>query len=967
MQKNLFFNVGILLMILFGASSLRAQVVISWPQNGMVFQRGQDNKSSVKIIVTSTNGQAISSLQLLFYKYSLAGGTQGPLNPVSGSSQSWTSVAISGAGTCQVTAQLDMAGGMYKVRAKDNSGRETADVDVGVGEVFAIAGQSNGSGYANDGNPAYETGNATFVRFSNEKDQSNNFQGFEQNDPGKCPGCPPSTIHFQWYWGGLGNKLVQALNVPVSFYQTAMAATSVVEWRNSSQGRNTPFSNGQPRYVNGFPYRNLKNLLSGKARQTGLRAILWHQGESDRRDDPSKSNTAPENSGGIFPRATRYYDLRTNAINTSETNEDVLNELIGQSRSDLGAEVPWVIAQVSHQRGFTDPVVVAGQVKVIGYNTHQTDNPAAPPKAFGDPFTSPYGRSNIFTGPNTDQFGSAFRLADPDKTHFNTQGQSLVATEWNKALTAAYNGQTFFASSQPMLNKGETSGVSPVSCTPAASCNFAVSTPALSASCNAGVTLTAGCSGSDCGGVSYAWSGNGVSQSGSSVGITAPGTAGTYSYTVTATKTGCSSQTSVLALTVSCTTNPPVVTGNFDGYLYGADCETFRGWAWDANRKNTPISVDILDGNTVIATLTADEFRQDLQNAGKGDGRHAFRYTIDNRLKNGQKHTLSARVTGSTFVLKSGPKVIECQGTGTPPPANNPPQAPAVTLVAAQQGVSYSTTLPVFTDPDNEALTYSLSPLPGGLSFNAGNRVLSGSPTVNGTFPMTYKATDPRGGSGTVTVNLTIQAPTTQPPSSTTVTGNFEGYLDKVECGTMRGWVWDRNKPNTPMTIEFYANGTPIGTTEANIFRQDLLDAKKGNGAHAYSFNTPAQLKNNTTYQISAKIQNSTYVLKGAPKSLTCPGSAARVSAGVGENQLMVTLLGNPVDETVAVEIRGAEGQSLRLQLTDLNGRVVAERDLSRAGAVEHQQVAVGRQPAGLLLLRVSSGSQAVMLKVIKR
>ena len=880
MPKNLLSKVGIVLVLLLGAATLRAQVAVSWPQNGMVFQRGSDNKASVKCIITSTNGQAISSLQLLFYKYTLAGGTQGPLDPMTGNSQSWTTVPISGAGTCQVTAQIDVAGGMYKVRAKDNSGRETAEFDLGVGEVFAIAGQSNASGIVNENNPAYETGNATFVRFFNEKDQSNNLQGFEENDPGKCAGCSPATVYFQWYWGGLGNKLIQALNVPVAFYQNSMSSTSVVEWRNSSQNRTTPFNDGQPRFINGFPYRNLKNFLTGRAKQTGLRAILWHQGENDIRGDPSTPNNSPANTTGGFPRATRYYDVRTNSINMSETDDNILNELIGQSRADLGADVPWVVAQASHLRGITDPLVIQRQVKVIGYATHDNSNPSAAPKAFGDPFVSPYGRANIFNGPNTDQFGNSYRQPDPDKTHFNNLGQSAVATEWNKALTTAYNGQTFFNASVPMLNKGETTGVpTNVACNP---------------------------------------------------------------------------------------TTPPVVSGNFDGYLYGADCETFRGWAWDANQKNTPISVQILDGTTVIATLTADEFRQDLANAGKGDGRHAFRYFIDNSLKNGAKHSLSARVTVSSFVLKSGPKVIECQGTGTPPPANNPPQPPTVAALSAQQGVAYSATLPAFTDPDGETLTYGLSPVPTGLGFNPASRVLSGTPTVNGTFTLTYTATDPRGGTGSTPVTLTIQPPATQPPSSTTVTGSFEGYLDKVECGTMRGWVWDRNKPNTPMTVEFYANGVSIGTTEANIYRQDLKDAAKGNGAHAYSFTTPANLKNNATHQISAKILNSSYTLKGAPKPLTCAPSAARVSAGVPERKLTVTVLGNPVGETVGVEVRGAEGQLLHLQLSDLNGRMLAEQDVAEAGAVEIQHLPVGRQPTGLLLLRVVSGQQAVTIKVLK-
>jgi hypothetical protein len=61
----------------------------------------------------------------------------------------------------------------------------------------------------------------------------------------------------------------------------------------------------------------------------------------------------------------------------------------------------------------------------------------------------------------------------------------------------------------------------------------------------------------------------------------------------------------------------PTVTGSFDGFIYGADCSTFRGWAWDRNKPNTAISIDILDGVSVIKTLTAGELRQDLLDAGK--------------------------------------------------------------------------------------------------------------------------------------------------------------------------------------------------------------------------------------------------------------------------------------------------------------------------------------------------------------
>lgn len=78
------------------------------------------------------------------------------------------------------------------------------------------------------------------------------------------------------------------------------------------------------------------------------------------------------------------------------------------------------------------------------------------------------------------------------------------------------------------------------------------------ADCNAPLTLNANCSGSDCNGVSYSWSGNGQTYSGVSPGITGPGSNGTFTYTLTATKAGCTQQSGSVSVNVSgCGGTPP--------------------------------------------------------------------------------------------------------------------------------------------------------------------------------------------------------------------------------------------------------------------------------------------------------------------------------------------------------------------------------------------------------------------------
>ena len=85
------------------------------------------------------------------------------------------------------------------------------------------------------------------------------------------------------------------------------------------------------------------------------------------------------------------------------------------------------------------------------------------------------------------------------------------------------------------------------------SCNFTISATNSNSNPQPGSSfnLITTCSGSDCSGVSYSWSGNdvnGTTQNLSNVKV--PSSAGTYTYSVTASKAGCSSQTSRTSITV---------------------------------------------------------------------------------------------------------------------------------------------------------------------------------------------------------------------------------------------------------------------------------------------------------------------------------------------------------------------------------------------------------------------------------
>ena len=97
----------------------------------------------------------------------------------------------------------------------------------------------------------------------------------------------------------------------------------------------------------------------------------------------------------------------------------------------------------------------------------------------------------------------------------------------------------------------------------------------------------------------------------------------------------------------------------YEGYLDSVDCNAIIAWGWDMSRPNDPVKLDIYDGNVLISTVTADSFRQDLLNAGKGNGKHYIFWPIPVQLKDGKKHVIAVKFSGTTLEIGT-PREITC-------------------------------------------------------------------------------------------------------------------------------------------------------------------------------------------------------------------------------------------------------------------------------------------------------------------
>ena len=117
-------------------------------------------------------------------------------------------------------------------------------------------------------------------------------------------------------------------------------------------------------------------------------------------------------------------------------------------------------------------------------------------------------------------------------------------------------------------------------------------------------------------------------------------------------------------------------------------------------------------------------------------------------------------------------KVIATDGLGRTASANftltvnnvAPTLAAPSNLTAVQGSAMTAYTAPSATDANGDAITYSASNLPPGISFNAATRAFSGTPTGTGTWTVTYTATDSHGAATSKTFTITVSPPANQPP-----------------------------------------------------------------------------------------------------------------------------------------------------------------------------------------------------------
>lgn len=246
--------------------------------DGQIIQR--NNNGNTSLIVKGRVGFLASKVEWAASKTNTV--TPGDWN-ILDDSPGWT----------RFQGEIELNPGWHRIylRSRGQRGvRIFKNIQLGVGDVFIVAGQSNAAGSAQ----------TLFISDVNQvrKAQVSSYgklKWMRADDP-QVPGGLGSV------WPLVGSMLYNYSGVPVGFINVSVGGSSIKDWQKHT--------------------RNYKRLISSinLLKPQSAYAVLWHQGESDQLMDEFD-----------------YLNL--------------MKSLIQDSRKDTQSQIPWMVSQCSYSKG----------------------------------------------------------------------------------------------------------------------------------------------------------------------------------------------------------------------------------------------------------------------------------------------------------------------------------------------------------------------------------------------------------------------------------------------------------------------------------------------------------------------------------------------------------------------------------------------------------------------------------------
>jgi hypothetical protein len=356
-----------LLLACYGATA-QIPFTLSHPIHGAVYQRNQSGNVTIYFCGQAhrTTAYYIDYRLHTLDKYG---------NTVSTSSWENAIATVSSSNQRIFRFEKTLGTGWYyaQIRVRDSGGttKDTHSVKFGVGEVFVIAGQSNALGVGPDtygisglDNLDCVVSGKTMLNYYNPNIKDIAYPSFGPLNMSNASIGPNGSR--TWFYQKLGNDIANNATsgkiTPVMFFNVAVGGSSVYNWKSGMLRTRKMFSNNYSNNINTsastsidltkFPkdspwgddmtqhgiFTRLKTVLSLYGNVFGVRAVLWHQGESETRT-LLNTNFSPGTyftfNPAVSPSPYTVGDYR-----------GILEELINESRVILPG-LKWAISKVS--------------------------------------------------------------------------------------------------------------------------------------------------------------------------------------------------------------------------------------------------------------------------------------------------------------------------------------------------------------------------------------------------------------------------------------------------------------------------------------------------------------------------------------------------------------------------------------------------------------------------------------------
>ena len=390
------------------------------------------------------------------------------------------------------------------------------------------------------------------------------------------------------------------------------------------------------------------------------------------------------------------------------------------------------------------------------------------------------------------------------------------------------------------------------------------------------------------------------------------------------------------------------------GHLDGIVNACVEGWAFNEETPNNQVSVNLYIDDQLVSSGFSTLYRRDLEEAGIGNGTHAFSIPIPPTYCDAREHTVDVRVGKAS--LHNSPRIYLL-----------PTQPQAKSILQVSQTVKPSlvakqSSVPAAKPEKATPIIQDTSPFEGSFERVEGEYIMGWArhkdhPTayagvtlyIDGREVLQTSAKLYRDdlkkkkiGSGNHGLRIAIPASfldgrkhdvdlrftdtgkslKNSPRSVEFIEKHQQptGHVDTITGTVVEGWACDLNDYAVRAEVEVYIDDKKHGAIVADKSRPDLREAKVGDGMYGFVWNVPEELHDGKKHTVSCKFGDFTLPQPDAYKEGTLFGITGNylfAKKGAPQNFEYLKPTGNGLPDFFTVRSTGATSEHIVVAIID--------------------------------------------------